>query len=187
MATVDAVTPRAYAAAPRRGWLSRLLEDERWLASTLLMPTVVLLGLFIAYPFVMGVWLSVTDTKVGVAGQFVGFANFAKLWSDDIFRVAVYNTCLYTFVTTVVKLVLGLWLALLLNRDFRGKAFTRAFILLPFIILTLGVLYFLINGLMLKLASEFVPGFRVNGCLPAVLGSILLSIVDYLLNRLAGI
>ena len=60
-------------------------------------------------------------------------------------------------------------------------------VLLPFIILTLGVVYFLINGLMLKLASEFVPGFRVNGCLPAVLGSILLTIVDYLLNRLAGI
>ena len=60
-------------------------------------------------------------------------------------------------------------------------------ILLPFIILTLGVVYFLINGLMLKLASEFVPGFRVNGCLPAVVGSILLTIVDYALNRLAGI
>jgi putative membrane protein len=60
-------------------------------------------------------------------------------------------------------------------------------VLLPFIILTLGVVYFLINGLMLKLASEFVPGFRVNGCLPAVLGSILLTIVDYVLNRLAGV
>ncbi len=59
-------------------------------------------------------------------------------------------------------------------------------LLLPFIILTLGVVYFLINGLMLKLASELVPGFRVNGCLPAVLGSILLTIADYLLNRLAG-
>src|SRR5437867_6874753 len=46
-------------------------------------------------------------------------------------------------------------------------------ILLPFIILTLGLVYFLINGLMLKLASEFVPGFRFIGCLPAVLGSIL--------------
>jgi putative membrane protein len=61
------------------------------------------------------------------------------------------------------------------------------FILLPFIILTLGVVYFLINGLMLKLASEFVPGFRVNGCLPSVIGSILLTIVDYILNRIAGI
>jgi putative membrane protein len=60
-------------------------------------------------------------------------------------------------------------------------------ILLPFIILTLGLVYFLINGLTLKLASVVVPGFRVDGCLPAVLGSILLTIVDYLLNRLAGI
>jgi putative membrane protein len=60
-------------------------------------------------------------------------------------------------------------------------------VLLPFIILTLGIVYFLINGLMLKLASALVPGFRVVGCLPAVFGAILLTIVDYLLNRLAGI
>lgn len=60
-------------------------------------------------------------------------------------------------------------------------------ILLPFIFLTLGIVYFLINGLMLKLASEVVPGFRVNGCLTAVIGSVLLTLVDYLLNRLAGV
>jgi len=60
-------------------------------------------------------------------------------------------------------------------------------ILLPFIFLTLGLVYFLINGLMLKLASEMVPGFRVDGCMTAVIGSILLTLVDYLLNRLAGI
>jgi putative membrane protein len=60
-------------------------------------------------------------------------------------------------------------------------------VLLPVIVLTLGLVYFLINGLMLKLASAVVPGFRVNGCLPAVLGSVLLSIVDYILIRLAGV
>jgi putative membrane protein len=60
-------------------------------------------------------------------------------------------------------------------------------VLLPFILLTLGLVYFLINGLMLKLTSELVPGFRVDGCLPAVVGSILLTLVDYLLNRLAGV
>jgi multiple sugar transport system permease protein len=101
-----------------------------------MLPTIVLLGLFIAYPFFKGIELSVTDTTVGVPGKFVGFANFAKIWNDDIFRTAVWNTCLYTFVTTVFKLALGLWLALLLNRNFRGKAFMRAFILLPFIIPT---------------------------------------------------
>ena len=114
----------------------RILEDERWLAFVLLVPTMVLLGLFIAYPFVRGILLSVTDTRVGVPGEFVGTANFARIWDDSIFRQAVYNTFLYTAVTTVFKLALGLWLALLLNRHFKGKAFVRAFILLPFIIPT---------------------------------------------------
>jgi multiple sugar transport system permease protein len=127
---------RPYVSAPRRGPLTRLLEDERWLAVVLLLPTVVLLGLFIAYPFVKGVELSVTDAKVGVPGHFVGLQNFEQVWNDGIFRVAVWNTCVYTAVTTVFKLALGLWLALLLNNNFKGKAFTRAFILLPFIIPT---------------------------------------------------
>ena len=114
----------------------RLLEDERWLALVLLVPTVVLLGTFIAYPFLRGILLSVTDARVGVPGEFVGLANFHKIFNDGIFRTSVYNTFLYTGVTTVFKLGLGLWLAMLLNRNFRGKAFTRAFILLPFIIPT---------------------------------------------------
>jgi multiple sugar transport system permease protein len=114
----------------------RLLEDERWLAFMLLVPTVVLLGMFIAYPFVRGILLSVTNSRVGVPGDFVGLANFYKIFNDSIFRTSVYNTFLYTAVTTVFKLALGLWLAMLLNRHFRGKAFTRAFILLPFIIPT---------------------------------------------------
>ncbi|HWD58537.1 MAG TPA: sugar ABC transporter permease [Stellaceae bacterium] len=137
MATIEAVAPRRqYVRGPRRGPITRLLEDERMLALCLMTPTVVLLGLFIAYPFVKGIELSVTNTTVGVPGTFVGLDNFKKIWSDDIFHIAVWNTCLYTFVTTVFKLALGLWLALLLNRHFRGKAFMRAFILLPFIIPT---------------------------------------------------
>jgi multiple sugar transport system permease protein len=136
MAVSDVVSQRAFARASPRWATTRLLEDERWLAAVLLLPTVVLLGLFIAYPFVEGVLLSVTDTRVGVPGNFVGFQNFEALWHDSIFRTAVWNTFVYTAVATVFKLGLGLWLALLLNRHFRGKAFARAFILLPFIIPT---------------------------------------------------
>jgi multiple sugar transport system permease protein len=136
MTFTTVAAPRAYVRSPRRGPVTRLLEDERWLAMLLLLPTVALLGLFIAYPFVKGVMLSMTDTRVGVPGHFVGLQNFENVWQDSIFRVAVWNTCVYTFVATVFKLVLGLWLAVLLNRHFRGKAITRAFILLPFIIPT---------------------------------------------------
>src|SRR6185437_11114892 len=132
-----ALTQRpVYVGAPRRGPVTRLLEDERWLALVLLLPTMVLLALFIAYPFVKGVELSVTDAKVGVPGVFVGLNNFIALAQDSIFRVAVWNTVVYTAVTTVFKLAFGLWLALLLNRHFKGKALTRAFVLLPFIIPT---------------------------------------------------
>jgi putative membrane protein len=56
--------------------------------------------------------------------------------------------------------------------------------LLPFIIVTLGLVYFLINGLMLMLSSALVPGFRVNGWVAATIGSIALTIIDYLLNKL---
>ena len=114
----------------------RRLEDERWLALALLTPTAVLLGLFIAYPFVEGVLLSLSSTRVGQPGEFVGLKNFHKIWNDSIFHTTMWNTFWYTGVTTVFKLALGLWLALLLNRHFRGKAIIRAFILLPFIIPT---------------------------------------------------
>src|SRR5216684_2816632 len=136
MAISYAARERAYVAAPRRGPVTRLLEDERWLGALLLLPTAVLLALFIAYPFAKGVLLSVTDARVGVPGTFVGLQNFIALAHDGIFREAVWNTFIYTGVTTVFKLALGLWLALLLNRHFRGKALTRAFVLLPFIIPT---------------------------------------------------
>jgi len=62
MALSYVATQRPYVGAPKRGPVTRLLEDERWLASLLLLPTAVLLGLFIAYPFIKGVLLSVTDT-----------------------------------------------------------------------------------------------------------------------------
>jgi multiple sugar transport system permease protein len=113
-----------------------MLERESALAFWLLVPTLVILTLFIAYPFARGVWLSLTNSVVGVPGDFIGLKNFVKLWNDSIFRTAALNTFVYTGVTTVFKLALGLWLALLLNRHFRGKAWVRAFILLPFIIPT---------------------------------------------------
>jgi multiple sugar transport system permease protein len=128
-------------ALPRSGrssssGLTRALESERLLAVMLLAPTVLLLGAFIAYPFVMGVWLSLSNTSVGNPGEFVGLKNFIKAWNDSIFRIAFWNTTVYTFWATVFKLALGMWLAVLLNRNFRGKRLVRASMLLPFIVPT---------------------------------------------------
>ncbi len=125
--------PRTSQPAPA---LTRFLENEGLLAAVLLAPTVLLLSLFIAYPFVMGVWLSLSSTSVGNPGEFVGLRNFVKAWNDSIFRTAFGNTFFYTFWATIFKLALGMWLALLLNRNFRGKRLVRASMLLPFIVPT---------------------------------------------------
>src|SRR6266508_6411355 len=131
-AGLEVALPRA--AAPRPARSTRWLESERLLATLLLAPTVLLLGVFIAYPFVMGVWLSLSSTSVGNPGEFVGLRNFIKAWNDSIFQTAFQNTFFYTFWATIFKLALGLWLALLLNRHFRGKRIVRASMLLPFIV-----------------------------------------------------
>jgi putative membrane protein len=52
----------------------------------------------------------------------------------------------------------------------------------PLIFLTLGLFTFVINAFLLKLAALFTPGFRILGFLPAILGSIVLTILTYILR-----
>jgi putative membrane protein len=54
----------------------------------------------------------------------------------------------------------------------------------PLTLLTLGLFWFVINALMLKLASALVPGFQVHGFLAAFVGAIVLSLVSSLLHWL---
>ena len=127
-------------AAPARGRqmgpIATALEDERILGLVLLTPALILILVFIAYPFVLGIWMSLTDKLVGTPGNFVGLGNYARLLQSDIFRTAAWNTVFFTFMATVFKAALGMWLAILLNRKFRLQRMTRAAVLLPFIVPT---------------------------------------------------
>jgi multiple sugar transport system permease protein len=113
------------------------LEREASLGYLLLVPTILVLAIFLAFPFAYGVLLSTTSTEVGDTnlGQFVAFANYVfEALRDGIFRGAFLNTFSYTFWTTIVKFVLGLTMALLLNQVFPAQRFVRAALLLPWII-----------------------------------------------------
>lgn len=112
------------------------LEREHILAYVLLAPALITLVVFVAYPFLYGIWLSLTNSKIGIPGHFIGLRNFGSVLDDPIFRRAVANTFAYTAVTTVFKLVLGIAMALVLNNQFRGKRFARAAMLLPWIVPT---------------------------------------------------
>ncbi|MEJ7668607.1 MAG: sugar ABC transporter permease [Casimicrobiaceae bacterium] len=116
--------------------LTRALDNRNVLAALFLLPATVLLLLFLTYPLGLGTWLGFTDTKIGRDGVWVGLENYEYLWGDAVAQLALFNTLFYTFVASVIKFVLGLWLALLLNKHLPFKALLRAVVLLPFIVPT---------------------------------------------------
>jgi multiple sugar transport system permease protein len=116
--------------------LSRALDNRHLLGLVFLLPAAVVMLVFLTYPLGLGTWLGFTDAKVGRSGVFVGLENFQFLWGDAVTRLALFNTIFYTVIASVIKFVLGLWLALLLNKHLPFKAFVRAVVLLPFIVPT---------------------------------------------------
>jgi multiple sugar transport system permease protein len=116
--------------------LQRLENNRNALGLLFMLPAALLLLFFLTYPLGLGVWLGFTDAKVGRPGSWVGLENYQFLFGDSVARLSLFNTIFYTVVASVVKFVLGLWLALLLNKHLPFKAFIRAIVLLPFIVPT---------------------------------------------------
>ncbi len=127
---------RVQAPVHEAGVLSRLLESRNFLGLMFMLPAAVVLLLFLTYPLGLGTWLGFTDTKIGRGGEWIGLENYEFLWGDAVTRLSVFNTIFYTVVASVIKFVLGLWLALLLNKHLPFKSFIRAIVLLPFIVPT---------------------------------------------------
>src|SRR5215467_5637108 len=111
-----ATTTRRAAIGRLAGPRVRLFEHEARLGYLLLVPALLLLLVFVAYPFLFGIWLSVSSAQIGDNGHFIGLGNFQFERSDSVFIEAFVNTVGYTAVTTVFKLFLGMVMALLLNQ-----------------------------------------------------------------------
>jgi len=116
--------------------LHKLQDNRNALGAIFMLPAALLLLLFLTYPLGLGTWLGFTDAKVGRPGVWVGLENYEFLWHDSVTRLALFNTLFYTAVASVIKFGLGLWLALLLNRNLPFKTFFRAVVLLPYIVPT---------------------------------------------------
>ncbi len=113
-----------------------LSQSKGWLSFWFLLPAAVLLLVFLTYPLGLGVWLGFTDARVGRPGTFIGLENYEYLWHDQVFWLSVFNTLIYTTIASILKFVLGLWLALLLNENLPAKSFFRAIVLLPWVVPT---------------------------------------------------
>ncbi|MGD0267152.1 MAG: sugar ABC transporter permease [Candidatus Methylomirabilota bacterium] len=121
---------------PARSWVARFTKSEALTGYGLISPAVFLMLVLLAYPFVLAVYISLTDRVLGEPGKFVWLGNFIKLLQDSLFRQTVWNSFVYTVTTVFFKMLLGIILALLLNQEIPCRNLIRGAILLPWIVPT---------------------------------------------------
>lgn len=126
--------PRA--TALERGWLPSL--SDRTLAYLLLLPSVLLIVGLVVTPFLQAFWFSFTDKHtVAPDFEFVGLDNYLSFFRQPDFPEAFKNSVVWTVGSVVLELVLGLYVALVLQRHFRLRGLARAIVLFPYLIPTI--------------------------------------------------
>jgi multiple sugar transport system permease protein len=113
--------------------------SERTLGMLMALPTLLLICGVALYPIFNAVWLSFHHLQLQfpeLGRPFVGLDNYVELFRDPRFLNALGNTCLFTVLTVGFELVLGLGLALMLNREFFGRGVVRAASLIPWALTT---------------------------------------------------
>jgi ABC-type sugar transport system permease subunit len=151
-----AVSAKSKAAGPRSkasGELSR-----GWLALFMNAPSLIMMGLVLAYPIYYAGYLSFHKVGIGQLRKgefpFAGWDNYIRLFDDPLFTLALTNTFIFTAVTVTAEVVLAIAIALLINQqNIWTSRVTRVLILLPYAIPPIA------NGLIWSFLYSFQFGF----------------------------
>lgn len=138
-----------------------MLTDSQF-AYLLILPVLVVLVIFYAFPIGYSFWLSLNlfNPTMGPM-RFVGFSQYVQAFNDPAVRGSVIVTAIFTVLVTVLALAVSLGAALVLNERFHGRAILLAIVVLPWALSTymaavvwrhlVSQQYGLFNGLMMKL------------------------------------
>ncbi|MGH3086026.1 MAG: carbohydrate ABC transporter permease [Rubrobacteraceae bacterium] len=106
-------------------------RPDRRTAYLMVLPTLFIIVTVAFFPILYAVILSLTQSTVTGIGPFVGFENYAAMLQNDAFIEGLYNTIIFTVVSVLFEFVIGLAIALAINRAFRGRGLVRAAVLVP--------------------------------------------------------
>lgn len=127
-----------------RRWNSLEAREAR-LAWYLILPTAIIVFGLVVFPAIFSVWISFHDVGLNNLGDvfnapFVGLQNYQRVFDDFAFKWqglqswgAAVTSVVYSFLATILTLIIGLIASLLLNRPFRGRGITRAIFLFPYV------------------------------------------------------
>ena len=112
----------------------------------LILPSMVVIFSIIIWPILYSIYLSFHQLYLVRPKEFpfVGLENYLKILSNRVFWAAVGRTFYFTGISGGAEIILGLGIALVLNQDFKGRAFMRGLIILPW------ALSSVVNGMMWK-------------------------------------
>ncbi len=107
----------------------------------LILPAIVIIGGLIIYPIGYNIFLSFFDVTLQGDRSYVGLTNYRSVLSDPTFWSSVITTLIYVVSTTIGTTLVGLGVALVMNRKFPLRGLVRVLILLPYIAPVISVVF----------------------------------------------
>jgi ABC-type sugar transport system permease subunit len=125
--------------------MKRKISDAKF-AWLIISPAIIVVFGIVLFPLIQTFLYSIKDTdlSIGNPGNYVGLSNYVSTLTDQDFWFAAGRTAYFAGVSIGIELILGLFIALLLNENFRGKVFLQSIIIIPWAIPTI------VNGAMWK-------------------------------------
>lgn len=131
-----------------KGKKSRGINEQQNIAYLFILVPVSLLLIFGIFPILMALYFSFTDYNIIEPANWIGFANFQKIFQDEFFFVSLRNTLVYTFLYVPLGLIVALGTAILLNKKVKVTNLFRTFFYLPVLcstVATATIWYWLLN------------------------------------------
>ncbi|MCE7981705.1 MAG: sugar ABC transporter permease [Caldilinea sp. CFX5] len=117
-----------------RSLLWQRLGRDFVLAYVLLLPLILILFLLLAYPIVSAIWITLQDKTIGMVGRFIGLENYRQLlFNDPFFWQVVRNGFIFTIGSVLLKLLVGMIMALVLNQPLVFRGLWRGLLLMPWV------------------------------------------------------
>lgn len=129
------VGSRAVTPVPKRPpSFRRMLGRDFVLAYALLIPLILILFFLLAYPIVSAIWITLQDKTIGMVGRFIGLENYRELLLDDpFFWQVVRNGFIFTIGSVLLKIMVGMVMALVLNQPLVLRGLWRGLLLMPWV------------------------------------------------------
>jgi sorbitol/mannitol transport system permease protein len=124
-------------AAARHAQRRQDTRRQGWIRRSPLLPALVFTIIITQLPFLLTLWYSLESWSLVRPGSqhFVGLSNYADVFRDSQFRTTALNTVLMTAGTVLIAMVIGVGLALLLDRKFIGRGVVRTLLITPFLVM----------------------------------------------------